>query len=328
MKRFTGPCLAALLAMLWALVAAILPAGATGDRQTAVTGYAYENENPAYAAQSGPRIVIHRHVSPYLQRGSFEPFKALAETDGFRVRWLDAPLTAEILAETDILAIVNAYARSGAGDYRRFSTMDVPSIYSEGELDLIVSWVEKGGSLLLLADHSPFAGGTIELASRFGAIYMTGHALRKDSISADLHVHIDFHRSPDGYGQGKLNRHPIVDGALGIGPIEHFYAFGGQAIIPPEGAVNLLQIPREFEAILTFRLTDEFYSAPRIDAGGLSQGMAMVFGKGRVAIFGEAGGFTAQRIDDGEPFGLAHPDAGQNAQFALSTLRWLAGYTP
>ena len=298
------------------------------DRQTAVTEYNYTNENPAYEAQSGPRIVIHRYVSPYLQRGSFEPFASLVRTDGFKIQWLDGPLTAEILAETDVLAIVNAYARSGAGDYRNFSTMDVPSIYSETEMDLIVSWVESGGALLLLADHSPFAGGTIALAGRFGATYMTGHALRSDSISQYTYVNIDFRRTPEKRGQGKLNDHPITDGALGTGKIEHFYAFGGQAIIPPADATNLLQIPQGFEAILTFRLKEEFYSAPRIDAGGLSQGMAMTFGEGRVVIFGEAGGFTTQRIDDGEPFGLADPAADENARFVLSTLRWLAGYQP
>ena len=324
MKRFGFGHAGRIAAIL--LFVAVSGISLARDRQTAFSEYAYNNENPAYSAQSGPQIVIHRYVSPYLQRGSFEPFAALAETDGFKVQWLDGPITAEALAETDVLAIVNAYSRSGQGDYRRYSTMDVPSIYSEAELDLIVSWVEKGGSLLLLADHSPFAGGTIALAGRFGAIYMTGHALRSDSISENKHVHIDFRRTPDGHGQGKLNGHPIVDGELGIGRIEHFYAFGGQAIIPPQEATNLLQIPNGFEAILTFRLTEEFYSAPRIDASGLSQGMAMTAGQGRVAIFGEAGGFTTQRIDDDEPFGLADPAADQNAEFVLSTLRWLAGY--
>ena len=54
----------------------------------------------------------------------------------------------------------------------------------------------------------------------------------------------------------------------------------------------------------------------------------MTFGEGRVAIFGEAGGFTTQRIDDNEPFGLADPDADENAAFVLATLRWLADYRP
>ncbi|MCB1421990.1 MAG: hypothetical protein KDJ69_05895 [Nitratireductor sp.] len=310
------------------LIFAVYNPLSASERQFAFTEYTYTNENPAYEAQTGPRIVIHRYVSPYLQRGAYEPFAMLVETDGFQTQWLDGPLTAERLAETEILAIVNAYSRSGAGDYRRYSTIDVPSIYSEEELDLIVSWVKEGGSLLLLADHSPFAGGTIALASRFGAVYMTGHAVRNDSISENKYVNIDFRRTPEEPGHGTLNSHPITDGALGLGKIEHFYAFGGQAIIPPADAINILQIPQGFEAILTFRLNEEFYSAPRIDAGGLSQGMAMTFGEGRVAIFGEAGGFTTQRIDDNEPFGLADPDADENAAFVLATLRWLADYRP
>lgn len=324
-KHFAG--LLALLALCF--IAAIhlgVPAFAN-DRQQAFQ-FDYENPSPAYAAETGPVITIHRHVSPYLQRGSYSAFANLASSDGFRINWLDAPLTEDVLARTDILAIVNAYSRDGADDYRKHSTLSVPSIYSEPELDLIENWIRQGGALLLLADHSPFAGGTIRLAERFGVIYLTGHAILEKPNREFVEVRVDFQKTPTSADAGMLASHPITDGSLGVEPIDHFHAFGGQAIIPPPDSVNLLTLPQDFEAILTYRLGEELGTAPRIPAGGFSQGLAMDFENGRLAVFGEAGGFTAQRIEDEDAFGLASPDADQNAEFALATLRWLARFEP
>jgi hypothetical protein len=61
-------------------------------------------------------------------------------------------------------------------------------------------------------------------------------------------------------------------------------------------------------------------------ADGLLQGAAFAFGRGRVAIFGEAGMFTAQRKGvDRVPMGFNDPAASQNPQFILNVLHWLAG---
>lgn len=47
-------------------------------------------------------------------------------------------------------------------------------------------------------------------------------------------------------------------------------------------------------------------------------------GRGRVALFGEAAMFTAQRAGpERAPVGMNAPAAAQNAQLALNLVRWL-----
>lgn len=48
------------------------------------------------------------------------------------------------------------------------------------------------------------------------------------------------------------------------------------------------------------------------------------FGKGRIAVFGEAAMFTAQRSGSGW-FGLKSPGAEQAQQFLLNIMHWFSG---
>jgi hypothetical protein len=64
----------------------------------------------------------------------------------------------------------------------------------------------------------------------------------------------------------------------------------------------------------------------RASAEGMLQGATLRFGKGRVAVFGEAAMFSAQRAGPARlPMGMNAPSAGQNAQFLLNLMHWLAG---
>jgi hypothetical protein len=56
----------------------------------------------------------------------------------------------------------------------------------------------------------------------------------------------------------------------------------------------------------------------------LVAGAVLPFGKGRVAVFGEAAQFTAQlKGKTHQPFGLNAPEATQNLTFLLNTIHWL-----
>lgn len=298
-------------------------------RQAGNATYEFANSTPAYAKAQGPRIIIHRAVSPYVIRGSFDPFTVVAESDGFVVNWLDAPLTKSLLDQASLLVVANPYTKGGALDYRNFGTLSAPSVYSPEEISMIAEWVRSGGALLLLADHSPFAGGGIKLAEAFGFTFMTGFAIHKSSTAQAVITNVEYRKDGKaGIRIGRLADHPITNGGLGREPLESFYAFGGQAIIPPPEAQNLLTLPDGFETILTFALTRDFNTAARLDATSLSQGAVREFGEGRVAVFGETGAFTSQIIDGVVGFGMGSPDAPQNEEFVLSVLRWLAGHNP
>jgi Ca2+-binding RTX toxin-like protein len=70
-------------------------------------------------------------------------------------------------------------------------------------------------------------------------------------------------------------------------------------------------------------------STPRIPVGGGPQGAVMRAGQGRVAMFGEAAMFTAQkqRLQDGtwRRMGMNAPYAEQNYKFMLNVSHWLSG---
>lgn len=311
----------ALIAAIIILVAQFLPfyVSLSFAQQKAIEGFSFKNASPAWEQGQGPKVIIHRAVSPYAQRGSFDPFKILGTSDGLRLNYLDKAIDATSLKCVKILVIPNAYTNN----YRQFSTLEAPSVYTDAEILLIKNWVEEGGSLLILADHSPFAGGTIKLADAFGFSYMTGHTLNKASLSSRINVNIDFSRD-----NKLLADHPITNGSTGRKKITHYFAFGGQAIIAPKGATSILTTPKYFETMLGFSVSKEFYSAIRLPTGGQSQGAAMEFGKGRLVIMGETGGFTAQIIVGRKSFGFENTEADENKEFILSTLRWLARYQP
>jgi len=57
---------------------------------------------------------------------------------------------------------------------------------------------------------------------------------------------------------------------------------------------------------------------------GLLQGALLEFGKGRVAVFGEAGMFTAQlNVWASTRMGMNNPLAAQNPRLLLSVMHWL-----
>src|SRR4029453_17380278 len=56
------------------------------------------------------------------------------------------------------------------------------------------------------------------------------------------------------------------------------------------------------------------------------QGAVLTFGKGRVAVFGEAAMFSAQLAGpDKEPMGMNASVAKNNPQFLINVMHWLAG---
>ena len=58
------------------------------------------------------------------------------------------------------------------------------------------------------------------------------------------------------------------------------------------------------------------------------QGAVIHYGKGRVAVFGEAAMFSAQEYitnDERVLMGMNRSDAAQNPQFLLNVMHWLSG---
>jgi hypothetical protein len=303
-----------------ALLGAAIAQPALAQRQLPDIEFSYANDAPAFATESGPKILLSTRNSDYAERGSMDPLGALAKSDGFKVVRLDGPLTGVAAEPGAILVIANAFLKS----FKEFPAMTPPSAFDAQEIEAVRNWVEAGGSLLLLADHAPFGGGSSELARAFGFEFLNGHTAQTEAANiGDRRVNITF--TPD---NGLAVTHPIANGRTGRQKITRYQAFGGQSFIPPGEAMPLLTIPKGWSAIFTYRLEAEIRSAMRIDASGMSQGATLEYGKGRVAVFAEAGGFSAQVIDGEQKFGFNTPEGAANPEFILATLRWLAHFQP
>ncbi len=282
-------------------------------KQLADNEFHFEIKKPAFATNKGPKILIDKAHSPYVKKGAYEPFVKLVRDDGFQVNSLETKITTNALADTQILVIVNAYKKT----YSQFSIMQPPAAYDADEISIISDWVSKGGRLLIISDHAPFAGGTIALTKKFGFTYFNGFVLEEAALPF-LHGHINYR-----INKGLNKKHPIVNGNFVSEEINQLYTFTGSAFIPPADAKSLLTIPKGFVVVLTDSL-HQASSAARINVAGFSAGSTLIYGGGRIAIFAEAGAFTAQIVNKLKTMGMNNPKGAKNPIFALATMRWLA----
>lgn len=284
-------------------------------QQVADLSYRPALSAPAYEANAGPRIAIDAgHNNFHTVDGRYQPFAQLLQRDGFRVAGSDALLSAQSLAGTDVLVIANALNGRNKKDWR------LPNFtaFGDAEIAALRAWVEGGGSLLLIADHMPFAGAASSLARAFGVEFSNGFAGKADGNVGP----IDFDL------QHGLAAGSVTEGRNASERVSHVVSFTGSAFKPPAGAIPILTFAPEvvsLEAAAPFKFDA---ATPRVPVAGWSQGALLTVGKGRVAVFGEAGMFTAQlQGPQARPFGMNAPAANHNAQFLLNVMHWLA-HTP
>ncbi len=277
--------------------------------------------HPMFALGKGPLILIdesHHNfhtISPTIAYdvndqtieilGRYSAFKKLLIKDGFNVNPLKAGINSDILETASVLVIANALSERNVDDW----SLPNPSAFSTEEIKVIVSWVAKGGSLLLIADHQPFPGAAAELAEEFGVLFYNGSTDR-----------LYFNRLSE-----TLNSHPVTEGRNDLEKIDSLITFGGQAFRfkPDLDGEPLLVIGENQKMDLHWNPCKPYTDkVPSIRIDGMFQGAVIKYQLGRVAIFGEAAMFTAQ-LSDGNPMGINHPQALQHTQFILNLFHWL-----
>lgn len=301
------------LRTLSALAAVGLSAGAANAQQTGDTLFVPRLVRPAFESGGGPRVLLDEaHTNFHTLAGRFQAFGRLLTADGFVVEASDTPFTEAVLRGVDLLVVANALHPRNASDW----SLPTPSAFSQEEVAAVRGWVEDGGALLLIADHMPFPGAAAALGEAFGFSFSNGFAM--DPAGESLLV---FRR-----GDGSLAAHEVTAGGVPGERVDSVAAFTGQAFRSPPGAADLLVLPQGWMSLEpdTAWVFDE--ATPRVDVGGWSQGAVMAFGRGRIAVFGEAAMFTAQRSGPARaPMGMNAPHASQNPQFVTNLVRWLTG---
>lgn len=266
---------------------------------------------PAFPTGEGPRIALDEaHLNFHTLSGRFEAFAKLARADGYVVEAFASSFTRASLADVDLLVVANALNPRNESDW----SLPTPSAFSTDEVAAVRAWVEQGGALLLIADHMPFPGAAADLAAAFGFELNNGFAMDTTAQGPLVLRRAD----------GSLGAHPVTDGRSEAERIDSVATFTGEAFRSPEGASDLLTLPAGFLSFMPDVAWEFEPETPAMDVAGWSQGSVMGFGRGRVAVFGEAAMFSAQRAGPNRsPMGMNAPVASQNAQFVLNVIRWL-----
>ena len=304
------------------LAAVVLLSGAgLAQQQINDPDFAARVDSPAFTKKHPHVAIDEAHRNFHTRGGRYKPFAALMESDGFVVS--AAPhFDVRSLQGVNILVIANAM-----GDFLDSSTGAVRNgqmgpAFTPFECDAVRDWVRGGGSLLLIADHVPWGDASAILARRFGVEMGLG-------IVMDL-KHADGNPTRLIYSieNGLLGDHPIRRGRNSGEQVRKVLAFTGQSLSVPANATVLLKISND--ATESFDPEDQRKVEAGIPAGtkvqGRAQGIAMPFGKGRVAVFGEAAMFSAQVATiDGKSFRVGMNVPGNDdRQFTLNVMHWLA----
>lgn len=294
----------------YGVLAVVLPlfAGVAGAQVVRDTSYHPSIRDPAWPPGTGPQVLVDEaHHNFHTARGRFLPFTRVLESNGFRVGSLETRLSPEALSGASILVIANPlHERNFGGNW----VLPTPSAYDSAEVAAVKQWVEDGGSLFLIADHMPFPGAAGDLAAAFGFEFGNGFAM-----DDDLSPTITYRRR-----EGTL-----ADDILTRG-IDSVISFTGQAFTGPADARPILRVPPGVTMLYPDTAWQFSAQTRRESATGRWQGAVREVGNGRVAVFGEAAMFSAQRAGpQGMPVGMNAPEAAQNVMLLRSVVEWLAG---
>jgi hypothetical protein len=287
-------------------------AGCASHDQLPDRDYAPPVARPMYLAGRGPVVCVdEKHHNFHTLGERFAAFGGLLERDGYRPVASAATFDAALLAACDVLVISNAQPNDDEWDRYPVPT---PSAFTTAEITAVREWVDRGGALLLIADHQPLAGAAAKLAAAFDVEFTDGFARREPN-----HAEPDIFRSSD----RTLRAHAIIAGRDERESVASVRTFRGQAFRAPQ-AEPLIVLPAGWVNLMSEKAWEFTDATPRLPVEGWLQGAVQTVGKGRAAFFGEAAMFSAQRVGpDRKPMGMNAPGAEANFQFVLNVMHWL-----
>ncbi len=286
--------------------------GTNAFSQVQVADLEYDTSvaRPAYTDQHPSVLFDEAHHNFHTAGGLYQPFVSLIKNDGYRVTSNGKPFSKDVLEPCNILIIANA-----AGSAKDVRDEAAGPAFTAAECQAVEAWVKDGGCFLFITDHYPWGAAAQNLSKRFGVGMSQGQTLdAQNSVPRSPATLIFAHENE------LLGNHPIIFGRGRIEQINRVFTYSGQSLIGPRGSVAFL------------RLADTAMDRSSMDnslisAAGRCQGLALVHGKGRVVVLGEAGALSAQRDSAGRPFGM-NVEGTDNRQLALNIMHWLSGLIP
>lgn len=274
----------------------------------------FDVKEPTYKKDKGPKILLDgAHHNFFIQWDFIKPFSDLAKADGYQTVVDSLKFTPDYLERFDIVMIITALPF----DFTTKTEVTDEITFSQGEINSLYDWVEKGGSLLVFSEHAPLDQAINPLLNRFGIESSIGTTI--DSLNYNKEIGktgwIEFTKD-----NGLLNiGHPIVKGRTPSNQVNRLLTFGGSGLVG-KNYTNLLRLSESSKNVV--------HSTGVGPIGkGNSQALAGIVGKGKVVALGDSNGFVAMIFnqDDG-----TKQKAGMNLkeydwkQFVLNTLHWLS----
>jgi hypothetical protein len=284
-------------------------------QQVADTTFNPPIAKPAYSTGNGPVVMLDEaHFNFHTATGRYLSFAQLLRRDGYVVQASSSRFNEESLRHWKILVIANALAEVNQGNW----SLPNPSAFADDEIAAVREWVHEGGALLLIADHMPFAGAAEKLGAAFGIRFSNCFAMFAEQSRGSLFA---LRRS-----NGTLVNHPSINGRTHAERVDSLMTFTGSAFQVDGSAQSLLVLDSSQVLLLPETAWQFKPETPRLSASGWLQGATLKFGKGRVAVFGEAAMFSAQLGGPNrQPMGMNSPQAPQNYRFLLNVMHWLSG---
>ncbi|MBK8341592.1 MAG: hypothetical protein IPK99_17165 [Flavobacteriales bacterium] len=272
------------------------------------SAFTYQSKTPAYPKGTGPVVVLDEaHFNFHTLGGRYHAFGKVLGNDGYQMRPGTQKFTLRYLEEARILVISNALPDESSWQ------LPTSGAFTKEENEAVKNWVYNGGSLLLIADHMPFAGAAAGLARSFGVNWINGYAVRKD-------------RAPEFFARkaGNLTTNPITDGGGALERIDSIQTFTGSAFLVPPEAIPITRMRDDYEILLPTIAGQFNDSTAHVDGAYFINGAMLPFGNGRVVIFGEAAMFSAQlQGPERRHMGMNQPGSEQNPQLLLNVIHWL-----
>ena len=270
-----------------------------------------EVEDPTFEINDGPLIMFDStHKNFFIQSHLIKPLVDLLINDGYRVSFLDKEFSKSSLSQASVLVVITALPF----DFATENSAEDKNTFSENELNELQSWVTNGGSLLAFSEHAPFDQAINPL-------------LRKFDIVSSIGTTVDTINYESKYGPGMIKfenknlntNHPIVNGKY---KVEKLVSFGGSALLGSKYE-NILKLDES-----SFNVKHSTGIGP--EGKGNSQGLAGMYGSGKIAAFGDSNGFTAMvfNMNDGTKMYAGMNTEGYDwKNFVLNTFRWLTNYS-
>jgi hypothetical protein len=281
------------------------------SQQVADTTYSPAIIQPEYSVGKGPVVAIDEgHYNFHTVNGRYFPFARVLRSDGYVVKGYAGKFRRLKLKDLRVLVIANALNKINVENW----FLPTPSAFTAREIERVRKWVERGGSLFLIADHMPMGGAAADLAAAFGFKFTNGFAIDTATRGQAYFYREDRTLTPCILTNGRNSNETIFK----------VVTFTGQAFTVPPEATSVLNFDKRY-LLLETDTAWVFDSHTRFTPiEGWSQGAYMKYGVGRVVMFGEAAMFSAQL---GGPqqikMGMNSDFAEENYKLLLNIIHWL-----